>query len=312
MKFIGYVRVSTKKQVSNGLDGIETQKNIIKNYVKNIYNIDNINFVEEIGSSYNNKHKLVKLLDCIKKDNYILLSDISRFGRNPDQLHKYLNLATKRKCKIHSILENLTFGNNKVEDNDFLIKTLQSAQFSNILSEKMKNSILRRKENGEHFGRAPFGYKKINKKLIKDVSQQKTIKRINDLVIMRYKYPEIAKILNNEKANSKKWTSKFVKNIIANNTKITQKYVITDVVEEEKTNTQIKTTQNNNEAIAEDFDELDNLNKQMISDLSLNVLEKEIQKIVKDFNRKRILNKEWKDQTIMEMIENTKLPQYFK
>lgn len=194
MKFIGYVRVSTKNQVLNGLDGIETQKNIIKKYVKDVYNIDTIEFMEEIGSSYNNKNKLVKLLNCIKKDNYILLSDIPRFGRNTEQLNKYLNLATKRKCKIHSILENITYGNNKIEDNDFMMKTLQSVQYSNILSEKMKNSILRRKENGEYFGRAPFGYKKINKKLIKDRKQQETITRINDLLKMKYKYPEIAKI----------------------------------------------------------------------------------------------------------------------
>ena len=313
MNLIGYLRVSTKKQITNGFEGIETQRNIIKNYVKNMYNHENIIYYEEIGSSYNDSDKLVKLLDCIKKNNYILVSDITRFGRNITQLHKYLNLATKKKCKIHSILENITYGNNKVEDTEFMIKTFQSVQYSNILSEKIKNSIHRRKENGEHIGKAPFGYIKINKKLVKHKKQQETILKINELLKMKYKYLDIAKILNNEKANLKKWTTQTVKNIVKKNNYILQNYTILneqhdESIMEEKT----QINENTNIAKSDDFELLDDKNKKTINELSLSSLDTEIQKIVREFNKKRILNKKWEDRTIMEMIENTKLPNYFK
>lgn len=92
-----YTRVSTKSQVGEINEyniGIQTQKEICmeyyhRNITEHIINNENSilepNFIEEVGSSFNDEERLIKLkelIDSLPNNSLILISEISRLGRN--------------------------------------------------------------------------------------------------------------------------------------------------------------------------------------------------------------------------------------
>ena len=80
MKYVVYYRVSTKRQGLSGL-GLEAQRTIVENYVKN--NIVIAEFTEiETGKSAN-RPQLNRALECCKSNNATLLvAKIDRLSRN--------------------------------------------------------------------------------------------------------------------------------------------------------------------------------------------------------------------------------------
>lgn len=81
MKYIVYYRVSTKKQAVSGL-GLDAQKTIVKNYLKDCNNII-AEFTEvETGKSAN-RPKLNDALQCCKENNATLIvAKLDRLARN--------------------------------------------------------------------------------------------------------------------------------------------------------------------------------------------------------------------------------------
>jgi DNA invertase Pin-like site-specific DNA recombinase len=80
MKYVVYYRVSTKKQGLSGL-GLEAQKTIVENYIKN--NAVIAEFTEiETGKSAN-RPQLNRALDCCKSNNATLIvAKLDRLARN--------------------------------------------------------------------------------------------------------------------------------------------------------------------------------------------------------------------------------------
>lgn len=205
-----YSRVSTKKQVDEKGEygiGIQAQKEILSAYYASDLS-DQLNlepeFVSDVGSSFNDKDKLVnldRLIEEMPTHSLILVHDISRLGRNVYQVFGNVYERVEQKnSMIYSFLEKKFFGRTRREDLDFFHATVNSEGFSIGKSEAIIALFDYVRRNGGHIGGIPYG-KKIKRgsrgihKLVNDPTQQRAIRRIKAMTDRGMKTGEIYKTL---------------------------------------------------------------------------------------------------------------------
>lgn len=214
-----YARVSTKKQNDDEHNGLETQfKECVKEINTNHKHLKIIDYVSEIGSSFKNKDALVNLTFLLNthKNITIFIFDTSRFGRNYDQIHHHISLCNKNNIVIRSVKDLQIYGLNKIQSNQFISKTMESIQYSNMLSERVKAGLENKKQKGEYTGgKIPLGYQIINKKLKKLPHADAEIKKITSKINMGENIKDIVNHVNKINLfNKKTWTISSIKAII--------------------------------------------------------------------------------------------------
>lgn len=198
---IAYIRVSTKEQ-NNGLSK-ETQKNNINNYA-NANNLHISNMVEDTGTAYNKKSNLLLDLISNNKNTNIIVYRVDRFSRNLSFANDYFSIMKNNKNNLISVYEKLN--SIYIPDKKNIMHHIISAQFeSEILGNRIKESIKTRKRKGSYIGNPPYGKKiiKINniRKCINNKKEIEIINFINDfkscLFSSRDLTKKIKKITNN-------------------------------------------------------------------------------------------------------------------
>lgn len=169
-----YIRASTKEQ------GIDAQKYICEEFCFNnrLY-IDNI-IIEKCSAYKNNKQVL---LDNFIKNNSntninIVVASADRFSRNIKKADELVKIMNEKNINLISVKENITlstaFGKHEFR------KLINASQYeSELIAERVKNSVIYRKANNIHMGKAPYGYATFNGKLVKNNNEQKIIKFIS-------------------------------------------------------------------------------------------------------------------------------------
>jgi DNA invertase Pin-like site-specific DNA recombinase len=196
-----YIRVSTDKQT------VENQRFEINRYC-NSNNLKVFKWIEECisGKKDIQERELGKLIKKMKKDDVLICSELSRLGRNLLMIMGILNECMARKIKVWAIKENYRLGN------DIGCKVLAfafglSAEIErNLISDRTKEALARRKAEGIKLGR-PLGSKSKKRKL-------------------QGKEPEIQEMLENDVSQIK----------IAKNLKVNRK-TVAKVLEENDTKT---------------------------------------------------------------------------
>lgn len=219
-----YNRVSTLKQAGIFKHSLAHQEKICKNYIDNYYPNIPISVYMDIGSTYNNKntlYNLKKMVNHMETSSLIIITDISRLGRNIDQVFKILKKVEDKKSYIISIHNELCYNHTKIMNKQFLHKIIDSENDSDLLSFRIKNTQSFIKNNGGYIGNTPFGYKTEKNKnnipiLVENKFEIENIDYIIELADKNTDYYEIATILNNEsiKNRNKEWTNKSVKRIL--------------------------------------------------------------------------------------------------
>lgn len=159
MAIYGYIRVSTDKQT------VENQRFEIKRYCKN-QDIKINQWINETvsGTQDVNKRELGKLLHTMKKDDILICSELSRLGRNLLMIMGILNECMNRDIQVWTIKDNYRLGS------DISSKVLAfafglSAEIErNLISQRTKEALARKKEEGVILGR-PKGRKSTKLKL---------------------------------------------------------------------------------------------------------------------------------------------------
>ena len=154
-----YVRVSTDKQA------IENQKFEIVRFC-DAKKMKISKWTEECisGKKSVNERKLGNLLKRMKKNDILICSELSRLGRNLLMIMSILNECMERNIKVWTIKDNYRLGN------DLSCKVIAfafglSAEIErNLISERTKEALARKKAEGIKLGR-PFGSKNLNNKL---------------------------------------------------------------------------------------------------------------------------------------------------
>lgn len=161
----GYIRVSTDKQT------VENQRFEINGFVQS-KGIQIDCWVEETasGTICFEKRKLGNLLKRLRKNDVLVASEISRFGRSLLQIMSILYYCMKNDIQIWTIKDNYHLGTD-IQSKALAFAFGLSAEIErDLISQRTKEALARLKAEGKKIGRAR-GCKNINHKLDDKCSQ---------------------------------------------------------------------------------------------------------------------------------------------
>lgn len=154
-----YVRVSTDKQTT------ENQRFEINKFAL-LRNLTINRWIEETISSQKDLQERAfgSLLKKLKSSDTLIVSEISRMGRNLMQIMSILNLCMERNVKVYAIKEGYELGDN-INSKVLAFAFGLSAEIERtLISQRIKEALARKKAEGIKLGR-PLGSKKKNPKL---------------------------------------------------------------------------------------------------------------------------------------------------
>ena len=179
----GYIRVSTDKQTT------QNQKFEIKNYAKEREIIID-EWIEETISATKKleQRKFGQLLKKMKKGDTLIVSELSRMGRNLMQIMKILHDCMEKDIQVFTIKERYELGNN-INSKVLAFAFGLSAEIErNLISQRTKEALARKKAEGVILGR-PVGSKSSTLKL---TGKEEEIKK---LLKKKISYSGIGRIL---------------------------------------------------------------------------------------------------------------------
>ncbi len=144
----GYVRVSTDTQT------VENQRFEIKRYCSALgMQVDG--WIEETisGTMDFDKRELGKLLSEVSKDDIIICSELSRLGRNLFMIIEILNICMSKECRVWTIKDNYHLGDDLQSKVLAFAFGLSAEIERTLISQRTKESLARKKEEGVVLGR---------------------------------------------------------------------------------------------------------------------------------------------------------------
>jgi len=155
---IGYIRVSTDKQTT------ENQRfEILKFADEKNLKIDN--WVEETvsGRKKYQDRKLGAIIDDVKKEDVIIVSELSRFGRSLMEVMSLLHKLMEKEAKVFTTKEQYELGNN-INSQVLAFAFGLSAQIErDMISQRTKEALQRKKSEGMTLGRPKGSLSKTTK-----------------------------------------------------------------------------------------------------------------------------------------------------
>ena len=184
---IVYLRVSSKGQDNKefGRVGLETQNHTVLSFaLQNNLRIKSTFEDVGTGTKMDKRKDYQKMLKDLKPGQIILVYNVSRFGRNVEQVMKFLTEVHEKGGYVYSVSDGLSSS-----DNEFLNLVKQAAQESVNLSRTINESLSRRRMNNEHIGPAPYGSlvyrdKHGARRLKDDSGEQKVLDYIRQCVLL--------------------------------------------------------------------------------------------------------------------------------
>lgn len=143
-----YIRVSTDQQT------VENQRFEILKFAdqKKIHVGE---WIEETisGTKKYQDRKLGKLLQSLKKEDILIVSELSRLGRNLMEVMSILHDCMEREIKVYAIIEGYELGNN-INSKVLAFAFWLSAEIErNLISQRTKEALARIKSEGKTLGR---------------------------------------------------------------------------------------------------------------------------------------------------------------
>lgn len=178
-----YIRVSTDQQT------VENQRFEILKFAdqKKIHVGE---WIEETisGTKKYQDRKLGKLLQSLKKEDILIVSELSRLGRNLMEVMSILHDCMEREIKVYAIKEGYELGNN-INSKVLAFAFGLSAEIErNLISQRTKEALARRKSEGQTLGRPKGSLSKETKLTGKE-------EEIKDLLKKKVSVSAIGRIL---------------------------------------------------------------------------------------------------------------------
>jgi putative DNA-invertase from lambdoid prophage Rac len=154
-----YIRVSTEKQTT------ANQRHEIEQFAQSKHLIIS-KWIEETISSTRRleERRLSKVLKLLKPTDKLIVTELSRLGRNLMQIMSILNHCMEKKVTVYAIKEGYELGDNINSKVLAFAFGLAAEIERNLISQRTKESLARLKAEGRQLGR-PKGSKKQFPKL---------------------------------------------------------------------------------------------------------------------------------------------------
>ena len=154
----GYIRVSSDKQT------VANQRFEINNFCQK-ENLTIDGWIEETisGTKAYNKRELGKLLKRVQKGDLIICAELSRLGRNLFMIMEILGLCMQKECQVWTIKDNYRLGDD-IQSKVLAFAFGLSAEIErNLISQRTKEALARKKAEGAKLGRIPGSKNKRHK-----------------------------------------------------------------------------------------------------------------------------------------------------
>lgn len=174
---VGYIRVSTQKQVEEG-NSLTQQEEKIKEYCRNKNLILDKTYRDEgISGGIREREGINEMLEGLVAGKKVITTSIDRIARNSEHLLNIKNKIHEKGCTMIIMDRNLDTGN---EESGIIISMLASiaeaermntkAKISAVMQDMSKRKVLRTKPK--------YGWKVVEKKVVEDEEEQGVIKII--------------------------------------------------------------------------------------------------------------------------------------
>lgn len=195
-----YVRVSTDRdeQVSS----VENQIDICRNWLeRNSFDWNELCVYKDEGISgtlFTERPAIQILLQKAKAKeiDMVIFKSISRLARDLKDSLEIREVFLAHNVRIISVEEG--YDSTKAGKNDmaFELWSLFSAQYSRTLSSSISAALAAKVRRGEHIGKVPYGYDRINQKLVINEEEANSVKRIYDWYNSGWGFKKITNELN--------------------------------------------------------------------------------------------------------------------
>ena len=217
-KAIGYVRVSTVMQANDGVS-LDVQSAKIRAYCQ-LNDLELVEIVTDAGKSAKNTDR-EGLQTCLEKlangeATELVVYKLDRLSRKVLDALNLINAIEACGGNLHSI-------NEKLDTSSALGKFFVNMSFSlaqlesNQISERVTACMSYAKDQGQHLGQPAYGFKMVEKKLVKIDTEYQIIELANDLKADGATLQEIADELNSKGITTKRgcqWSKTQVSRLI--------------------------------------------------------------------------------------------------
>lgn len=212
-----YPRVSTDDQVREGFSLDEQEKEMKKLCMYKNYQIYKVYREEGVSAKNMNRPKFQEMLQDLKdgKINRIIVYKLDRLTRSIQDLEVICKLIEKYHCSLDSVSEEI---NTDTATGVFFIRmtTILAQLEIERTSERTKFGLKGAAKNGHFCGKAPIGYRKINKELVIDDLESEVVKEIFDDYVNGLSVCTITKNLNNKNALNRNWRTTTIDRMLSN------------------------------------------------------------------------------------------------
>lgn len=174
---LGYMRVSTQ----------DKQEFVRQEYVLKEYNLDRV-FAEKISGTKKacGREEFNKMLELATEGDEIYFESMSRMARSMQDLIDTTNFLVKtKKVKVVFIKENISIGGSGLDAMGALVFNIMGAfaQFErDLISDRTKQALQAKKENGQTLGRPTIADDDERKVLVRQLrAEGKTIMEIQEI-----------------------------------------------------------------------------------------------------------------------------------
>jgi site-specific DNA recombinase len=221
---VGYVRVSTEEQASQGLS-IPAQEEAIVAYAR-MKGLELVEVIVDGGVSGGRPlgarpggQRLLSLL-AEGKATHIVALRLDRLFRNASDCLQTVENWTKRGYVLHF----LDVAGNSIDTNSpagkFMVTILAAVaeMERNLIAERIRNVLSWKRRNGKVFGHAPFGFARDGDSLVPVEAEQRALDLILELRARGYSLCKIARTLEARGIPTKrggKWAAATIRKILA-------------------------------------------------------------------------------------------------
>lgn len=212
-----YPRVSTDDQVREGFSLDEQEKEMKKLCMYKNYQIYKVYREEGVSAKNMNRPKFQEMIQDLKdgKINRIIVYKLDRLTRSIQDLEVICKLIEKYHCSLDSVSEEI---NTDTATGVFFIRmtTILAQLEIERTSERTKFGLKGAAKNGHFCGKAPIGYRKINKELVIDDLESEVVKEIFEDYVNGLSVCTITKKLNNKNALNRNWRTTTIDRMLSN------------------------------------------------------------------------------------------------